>query len=247
MTIPTPINLIRSTLALVALLATTPVFAQLNYTFDANAEGWLAGSRPNGSGNPSTPPLSPLTPNGNVTFSYVAAGGNPGGHVRVADTGGGDAILYRNFAGGTNLSSLLNATFRFDARLFSGTTSNYGPFGRVRFYTSDGALPNSSTDDQGAAFDIAPGTTSPLSTSWSTYSAVVSNANFTVFSPSPLTLTQVLSNVIRIEITTESIQGFDETVGVDNIRFAAVPEPATIALLGMGIVGIITLRRRRRA
>ncbi len=37
-----------------------------------------------------------------------------------------------------------------------------------------------------------------------------------------------------------------EYIGVDNLRVAAVPEPATFAMLGLGIALLAGLRRRER-
>lgn len=41
--------------------------------------------------------------------------------------------------------------------------------------------------------------------------------------------------------------GVAETYTLDNLRLAAVPEPATIALVGLGFVGALAARRRKAA
>ncbi|MBC8143421.1 MAG: hypothetical protein H7Y38_18490, partial [Armatimonadetes bacterium] len=123
------------------------------------------------------------------------------------------------------------------------------PFGRVRFYSSDGTTTGSG-DDIGAAFDIVPTLARPTS-AWANYSGTVSAANFVVFAPSATTLSQVLSNVIRIEITAEAISGVNaEVVGFDNVRFApavAVPEAGSLALLlpALALVSAVVVRRRK--
>ncbi len=54
--------------------------------------------------------------------------------------------------------------------------------------------------------------------------------------------------MIRFDSTT--LGGADDNIGMDNIQFrqvatgSAVPEPATMLLLGWGLLGLAALRRR---
>ena len=50
-------------------------------------------------------------------------------------------------------------------------------------------------------------------------------------------------SITRVVVTPGS---FDDWVGVDNIVFQPVPEPATWGLMALGVAGLLILRRRRR-
>ena len=49
---------------------------------------------------------------------------------------------------------------------------------------------------------------------------------------------------VQFRILTSNAVGSDEWVGIDNIAVVAVPEPSTLALLGIGAVGLLWRRRQ---
>jgi hypothetical protein len=46
-------------------------------------------------------------------------------------------------------------------------------------------------------------------------------------------------------IQTAQYGGFISTEGIDNVRVSAVPEPGSLALLGLGLAGLAFARKRR--
>src|SRR5262245_41765539 len=56
----------------------------------------------------------------------------------------------------------------------------------------------------------------------------------------------VLANLTALRIRGEYLAGVLETTGMDNVRLAAVPEPASIALFGPTAVALVLIARVRR-
>jgi len=64
--------------------------------------------------------------------------------------------------------------------------------------------------------------------------------------------TPISGRVVTILIDANNLGDTSENIGIDNIRFGQaidpnpIPEPASLALLGLGTLGLAALRRRRR-
>ena len=208
--------------------AATPSFAStISSTFDTDAEGWTANA-----------------PEGALV--HVASGGNPGGHIRVTDTGGGGV---NGFASG----AFFGPAFSGDLRAFDGGTlsidmnatvvggGNFDSFGWILLFGPGDAMPDDQTPE--AVADIAP--QPPRSPTWVTFTMTFDAATFGL---SQLDWKDLLSDIERIGIATDAFDGND-TIGIDNVVLSApaaavVPLPASgwLVLLGVALMG--AMRRR---
>lgn len=201
--------------------------ATLSSTFDTDADGWT-GNVPEGA------------------LSYVATGGNPGGHIRLTDTGAGvingfasGALAGPSFSG--DLSAFDGGTLSFDMITITGGGGTFASFGTVFLFAAGDANPGDQTPD--AMADAAA--VAPTSAAWQNYSLTFDAATFGV---SQTAWDAILANVDTIGIATDAFSGAD-TIGLDNFTLtdavAPVPLPATALLLLAALGGLAGLRRRR--
>ena len=212
-------SLFRLIVIFLFMFATQTVSAAtISSDFSVDAEGWI--------GIP-----------GEGSVSHVAAGGNPGGHIRVTDVGvggplGSGAIAPAKFLG--NLLTFDNGTLSTDMATFAGGGSTFAIFGTVRI---------TSTSDE-AFFDLAAVAPAPAGT-WQSYSAPLTAA---AWGKSSLEWMALLSDVIEIAISTDAFDGAD-TIGIDNFTIASVdpvPVPAAVWLFGSALIGLFGFSKRRK-
>jgi PEP-CTERM motif len=170
---------------------------------------------------------------GNI--AWQSSGGDPGGYIVLTDTVGGGiglrAVAPSSYHG--DLSSYLGGTLSFSVINISGSGPNFDPFGTV--YLFNGA--NSVT------FDLIPGGQPAVNLPWTNYSALLDTATWGASLPS------ILSNITDIWVLLESRDQVVEVNGFDNFSIkeasTQVPEPASLALLGLGFAGLAAARRRQ--
>ena len=165
-------------------------------------------------------------------LSFAATGGNPGGHIRATDTV--STFMQLTLPSKFTAAPLLEGgTISFDAREFGSGPSVSG-FGTITL--SDGT--NTATRDPF-------GSTLPAGV-WTSISADLDAGDWSL---SGGTFETILANISSISIQVESINGFDEVVGIDNVSVdtvSPVPLPMTAPLLIAGVLGLGYATRRGR-
>ena len=164
-------------------------------------------------------------------------GGNPNGFMVATDTvGGGGPLLAHAPSIFTGDLSIYDG-FQWDEFIYNnGTATNGGTSARLRgidgtVYESSRALgPVAQWHTKDIFFDDASDWT--LRSGSSSFFDVVSNVDALLFSLD----TSILANGNR-----ES--GIDNIGLLDRVNSNAVPEPSTMALLGIGIVGVLCRKR----
>ena len=203
----------------VAVAASAPATAlTISSTFDTDAEGWT--------GNP-----------GEGSVAWVAAGGNPAGHIRVTDIGvGGVPFGSGAFAGPAyqgDLSAYDGGVMSIDMATFAGGGGTFASFGAVQL---------SGAGDV-AIYDLA--VSAPPFNTWQTFTAPLTAA---AWGKTQSEWNAILADVTSIGIPTDAFDGGD-TIGIDNFSMTSpaevIPLPATVWLMAAGIGSLAWMRRRR--
>ena len=209
------------TIALLASLVTSSGAAAQSSTFSTNDEGWRVGEF--------------FSVGTSVGVTYVGSGGNQGGYITTTDRFGWNAFWAPSMFLG-NKSALYGGTLSLDERVLSSDGNSY-----PMVVISDGSL-------------RLQYVTAPPTTNWNTFLFPLTEAGWQLANgtgnPGPAAtqaqFQQVLGNLAWLHIDADWQTGPDQ-VDLDNvIMTAAVPEPASLALLVPGLLGIAVFVRRRR-
>jgi hypothetical protein len=213
------ISLWATSMVLAFGLHAQPVSAMtITNSFDADAQGWA--------GNP-----------GQGSLAWVAAGGNPGGHIQISDIGvttnngfGSGALAGPDFLG--DLTAFDGGTLSFDMATFAGGGATFESFGNLQI--QGGGLV--------ATTDVAA---SAPAGGWQNYSTSFDATSWGVSTADWLT---ILSDVALFGFPTDAFDGAD-TIGVDNVALSTinpVPVPAAVWLFGTALIGFVGMSRRRK-
>jgi hypothetical protein len=166
-------------------------------------------------------------------FNYISTGGNPGGYALYSVVGAPSNIIAPDaFLG--NLSAYDGGTFSWDGVATdegSGSVPGSYAYGKVTVTGTAGS----------ATSALIPSADRPTLAGWSSYSHDFTAADF---GKTEGEWDAILANVTSITLGGNAYGG-SENLGYDNIALnAAVPEPSSTALLGLGGLALI-LRRRK--
>lgn len=194
--------------------------ATITNSFDTDAQGWT--------GNP-----------GEGSLTWVAGGGNPDGHIRIMDIGGG---INNGFASGAlagpdflgDLIAFNGGTLSLDMATFAGGGGTFPSFGNLRI------------EGGGLVANVDVAASAPTS-GWQSYSTGFDAAAWSVSESDWLT---ILSNVTLFGVPTDAFDGGD-TIGIDNVTLASkqispIPLPTGMVLLISGLISIGATKRLRR-
>lgn len=228
----------RNLILLAFLAAAASSQAAVTFTFDADLQGFEPANFGNGSANTA------------VSYSTVNGGSMAISNSRTtSNVGGIFGTVAKYFTNSSQSGLKLLAYNELVAAISNGGSISYDVIltsGSVTGTTPTFAQANYFSDNQNGAFDrenVKPGftpaqlvaSTTRITTPIQTTGAQVSNDNLAYFLNS--------TGALQLGFGSNFDNATNFTYYIDNLTIAAVPEPSSMALLGLG--SLLLLRRKR--
>lgn len=179
--------------------------------------------------------LDGWTSNTPSQISWSKTGGNPGGFILFEDVTNAWTVVDAPTAFLGDYSALKVGSISFDHKIIAETgIQSLSP------YEIDLSGPGGSATWTGA--------TPKGVTGWVTENVPLVQSDWTINSG---TWSGLLADVTQLQIpielvTNDTIPGDTDHEGIDNVMLSSAPEPASLALLGIGMLGLRGLAVRRR-
>ncbi len=194
------------------------------WTFDGSQQGWIARD------------IVSYSDLGDVSeLNWVSEGA--GGYVTKFDPSMNTFCFAAPIAAGSDYSAFVGGQLTFDLR------SDYGD------WSADSVVILRGISEGSLTTIVAP--IAVPGADWSGYAVGLAGSNFRVGNQSGLAVTDtqflsIMGTLSTFMISGEYGNGMKETTGLDNVSFAAIPEPATTAaLIGGAALVVVGIARRR--
>jgi hypothetical protein len=219
---------------LLAVVAASPAFSAA-FTFNSDNQGW------NGANLLEFPSLGAETGAGVGTFSagFQPSGGDAGGHITLVDPD--DGVFYFNAPASVlgNQVTTYGTTLSYEIRLDGN--DYHGQPDVVLIGNGMTLVASTGVDGMPAGIWNAASISLTPAAGWHI-------ASFGGAEPTPEQFQGVLADLTALRIRGEYVAGGAgvETARLDNVSFAAVPEPSSYAIVGAGLAALFALARRGR-